>query len=237
MPLKLKTLLIIKPESLVCLNGLHKTPAKPDFHPSASSSDKFSSKSKDQNKFTCFHCKQKGHRAFKCPKRITLIEGTQEEPETTDDPKSDESDEVEEIAADTDGALLLVQQESIPTVEKKWLRKNIFRSTGTIHGQHCTVVVDSGSCENLISQSLVDRLHLKVYKHNRPYFVKWLMKGDQAHVRHTCKVTFAIGTDYKDTVWCDVLPMNSGDILLGRPWMYDKNGTNGMRDNTYIHAW
>ena len=89
-----------------------KTPAKPDFNPSANSSEKFSSKSEDQNKFTCFHCKQKGHRAFECPKRITLIEGTQEEPETTDDPKSDESDEVEEIAAKTDGEILLVQQES-----------------------------------------------------------------------------------------------------------------------------
>ena len=43
------------------------------------------------------------------------------------------------------------------------------------------------------------------------------MKGDQAHVRHTCKVTFAIGTVYEDTVWRDVLPMDSGDILLGRP--------------------
>ena len=28
--------------------------------------------------------------------------------------------------------------------------------------------------------------------------------------------------------------MDSGDNLLGRPWMYDKNGTHGMRDNTYI---
>eukprot|EP00268_Persea_americana_P063791 TRINITY_DN8317_c0_g1_i1.p1 TRINITY_DN8317_c0_g1~~TRINITY_DN8317_c0_g1_i1.p1 ORF type:complete len:102 (-),score=13.90 TRINITY_DN8317_c0_g1_i1:753-1058(-) len=27
--------------------------------------------------------------------------------------------------------------------------------------------------------------------------------------------------------------MDSGDILLGRPWMYDKNDTHGMRDNTY----
>ena len=53
-----------------------KTPAKPDFNPSASSSDEVSSKYEDQNKFTCFHCKQKGHRAFECPKRITLIEGT-----------------------------------------------------------------------------------------------------------------------------------------------------------------
>jgi len=81
---------------------------------------------------------------------------------------------VEEIAAETDGALLLVQQESIPTIEKKLLRKFFFRSTGTIYGQNCTVVIDGGSCENIISQTLVDRLKLKVYKHNHPYFVKWL---------------------------------------------------------------
>eukprot|EP00268_Persea_americana_P010451 TRINITY_DN14252_c0_g1_i2.p3 TRINITY_DN14252_c0_g1~~TRINITY_DN14252_c0_g1_i2.p3 ORF type:complete len:102 (-),score=10.05 TRINITY_DN14252_c0_g1_i2:372-677(-) len=30
-----------------------------------------------------------------------------------------------------------------------------------------------------------------------------------------------------------MLPMDSGDILLGRPWMYDKNGTHGMRSNMY----
>ena len=29
-----------------------------------------------------------------------------------------------------------------------------------------------------------------------------------------------------------MIPMDSCDILLGRPWMYDKNDTNGMRNNT-----
>ena len=37
------------------------------------------------------------------------MEDTQEEPETKDDPKSEEFDEVEEITTETDGALLLVQ--------------------------------------------------------------------------------------------------------------------------------
>ena len=59
------------------------------------------------------------------------------------------------------------------------------------------------------------------------------MTRDEAEVQHTCQITFAIGDDYQDTIWCDVLPMDSGDILLGRPWMYDKNGTHGIRDNTY----
>ena len=49
------------------------------------------------------------------------------------------------------------------------------------------------------------------------------MKGDEAQVRYTCPITLAIGADYKDIVWCYVLPMDSSDILFGHPWMYDKN--------------
>ena len=121
---------------------------------------------------------------------------------------------MEEIEAKKDGEAFLVLLEFAPTVDKKRLRKNIFRSIGTVYGQHCILVIDAGSCENIISQTLVDRLKLKVYNHNR---VKWLMKGDGVQVRHTCQVPFAIGENCKDTIWCEVLlPMDSGDILLGR---------------------
>lgn len=60
--------------------------------------------------------------------------------------------------------------------------------------------------------------------------------GDEIQVQHRCQVTFAIDKDYKDTVWYDVPSMVNGDILLGRLWMYDKNRTHGMHDNTYTFA-
>eukprot|EP00268_Persea_americana_P063065 TRINITY_DN8139_c0_g1_i3.p1 TRINITY_DN8139_c0_g1~~TRINITY_DN8139_c0_g1_i3.p1 ORF type:complete len:177 (-),score=19.39 TRINITY_DN8139_c0_g1_i3:51-581(-) len=84
-----------------------------------------------------------------------------------------------------------------------------------------------------LSQGLVDRLQLKVWKHHRPYFVRWLMLGDEVQIQYACPITFSVGEDYTNTVLCNVLPIDSCDILLGRPWMYDKNDTNGMRDNTY----
>eukprot|EP00268_Persea_americana_P051988 TRINITY_DN5796_c0_g1_i4.p1 TRINITY_DN5796_c0_g1~~TRINITY_DN5796_c0_g1_i4.p1 ORF type:complete len:141 (+),score=20.59 TRINITY_DN5796_c0_g1_i4:625-1047(+) len=59
------------------------------------------------------------------------------------------------------------------------------------------------------------------------------MTGDEVQVRYACPVTFSVGDDYIDTIWCNVVPMDSCDILLGCPWMYNKNGINGMRDNTY----
>ena len=86
-----------------------------------------------------------------------------------------------------------------------------------------------GSSENIISQTLVDRLMIKLYKHNRP--------SDEVQVWHTCQVTFAIGEDYKDAFWCDVLPIDSGDIFLGCPWIYDKNGTHSMGNTyTFMHG-
>lgn len=45
---------------------------------------------------------------------------------------------------------------------------------------------------------------------------------------------FAIKEDYTNAVWCDVVSMDSRDILLEWKYVYDKIGTHGMQNN-YIH--
>ena len=60
------------------------------------------------------------------------------------------------------------------------------------------------------------------------------MTDDELQVRHGCQVTFAISDDYKDKVWCHVVLMCVGDVLLARPWMYGENEIYRMRDNTDI---
>ena len=39
--------------------------------------------------------------------------------------------------------------------------------------------------------------------------------------------------DYKDEIYCDVLPMDVVHVLLGRPWLYDLNVTSFVKDNIY----
>ena len=39
--------------------------------------------------------------------------------------------------------------------------------------------------------------------------------------------------DYKDEIYCDVLPMDVSHVLLGCPWLYDLNVTNFHKDNIY----
>ena len=47
-----------------------------------------------------------------------------------------------------------------------------------------------------------------------------------------CIVSIQMG-DYKNEIYCDVLPMGVGHVLLGRPWLYDLNVTNFDKDNIY----
>ena len=37
-----------------------------------------------------------------------------------------------------------------------------------------------------------------------------------------------------DTVWCDVVDMDTCHLLLGRSWQHDKAVTNDEENNTYI---
>ena len=83
------------------------------------------------------------------------MEGAHDELETQNDPKDEDLGEVEEIEAEKDCEALSWSSRILNTIEKRWLQKTIFRSIGTIHGKKCIVVIDGGSCENIISKLLL----------------------------------------------------------------------------------
>mgnify|MGYP005829008687 FL=1 len=45
-------------------------------------------------------------------------------------------------------------------------------------------------------------------------------------------MTFAVG-DYVDKVDCDVMPMDACQLLLGRPWQFDRDAVHAGKSNTY----
>nr|KAJ0218875.1 hypothetical protein LSAT_V11C300120620 [Lactuca sativa] len=97
----------------------------------------------------------------------------------------------------------------------------------------CTFVIDSGSCDNLISEEAVQKLAVKTENHPKPYKLQWLKKGGEVTVSKRAHVHFSVGTTYKDDVWCDVVAMDACHLLLGRPWEYDRNIDHNGRTNTY----
>jgi hypothetical protein len=86
----------------------------------------------------------------------------------------------------------------------------------------CRIIVDNGSCNNIASQQLVERLGLKQRRHPSPYKIQLLNECGTLRVRNIVSVPFSIGR-YSDQVECDVVPMQACQLLLGRPRLYDRD--------------
>ena len=57
-------------------------------------------------------------------------------------------------------------------------------------------------------------------KHPRPYKLQWLNESGEEKVIKQALVSFSIGRYFAE-VFCDVVPMHAGHILLGQPWEFD----------------
>ena len=61
-----------------------------------------------------------------------------------------------------------------PNEEKDWQRTSIFQTRVTCQGRLCTLIIDGGSCSNLASEELVEKLNLKTEDHPNPYQIAWV---------------------------------------------------------------
>ena len=84
-------------------------------------------------------------------------------------------------------------------------RRNLFHSRCTIGGKVCQLVIDLGSCENVVAEEVVMKLALETEQHPNPYHLEWLKKGNEVVVFKCCLVSFSIRDRYKDKMWCDVM--------------------------------
>ena len=79
--------------------------------------------------------------------------------------------------------------------------------------------MDNGSSVNAISQDASTKIGLEAQKHPSPYHVTWV-NSNSIPIDKRCLLNLKT-LSYDDQVWVDVLPMDVGSILLGRPWLYD----------------
>ena len=96
----------------------------------------------------------------------------------------------------------------------------------------CSVIIDGGSCTNVASTIMVEKLGLPMVKHPRPYKLQWLNDSGEIRVNKQVLIAFRIGK-YEDEVLCDVVPMQAGHLLLGRPWQFDRQVKHDGFTNKY----
>lgn len=98
------------------------------------------------------------------------------------------------------------------------------------------MIIDGGSCANVVSLSMIEKLGLQATTHPHPYNIQWLNQSKGLQVNSRCLISFSIGKNYQDKLWCDVTPMDACHILLGRPWLYDRKVMHNGFLNTYFFS-
>ena len=93
--------------------------------------------------------------------------------------------------------------------------ENIFHTRCYVQSKVCGLIIDSGSCVNICSTTLVSKLKLSTVKHAKPYRLQWRNESGEAKVSEQVVLPFSIGK-YVDEVPYDVVPMQASHILLGR---------------------
>ncbi|XP_039055027.1 uncharacterized protein LOC120197653 [Hibiscus syriacus] len=176
----------------------------------------------------CFKCLGRGHIASQCPNRRTMMTRMNGEIESESDndeqdtPLMDDNEDDDQVQTYATGEALVVKRSlNAQPIRDEQQRENIFHTRCLVNDKVCVVIIDSGSCTNVASTVMVDKLGLKTTKHPNPYKLQWLNDAGELRVTKQVLVPFSIGK-YKDEVTCDVVSMDATHLLLGRPWQFDK---------------
>jgi hypothetical protein len=126
-------------------------------------------------------------------------------------------EDIEEVPLDNptevDPSLILMTQEDLNASTQP-----LFTHNCQIKNALALMIMDNGSRKNLVSQDLFNRITLVTTPHPQTYQLGWVQKdGPRLLVSKHCLVNFSIG-QFKDTVLCDVSPLDCVDLLLGIPY-------------------
>jgi len=187
----------------------------------------------------CFKCQGLGHYASKCANHRVMIlkdDGEivppSEESDYDDIPPLEDASDLEYVVGDK--VLVIRRSLNVQTkeddVEQQW--ENIFHTRCLINDKVCNMIIDSDSCTNIGSVTLVRKLGLNTIKHERPYQLQWLSECGVVMVNRQVMISFSVGK-YKDEVLCDIVPMHTTRLLLGRPWQFDRKVKHDGFKNRY----
>jgi len=134
----------------------------------------------------CFKCQGYDHFQYDCPNQRVM---TMQEAEEVDvvmmevqgEPNEANSDHLkDETQLDANEGELLVLRRLLHPQDApcdKAQRELIFHSRCTIEDKVCNLIIDGGSCINVASTLLIEKLGIPTISHPEPYSLKWLNDG------------------------------------------------------------
>ncbi|GJZ58121.1 reverse transcriptase domain-containing protein, partial [Tanacetum coccineum] len=130
----------------------------------------------------CYKCSGLRHYARDCPNLKTLAFVPDDECPIYDIDAEPELDKPgDELVYPDRGEALVIQRFLNVAVSKSvddnsWLCNNTFRTKCTSKGKIYDMIIDEGSCENVVSTYMVEKLGMKTENHPEPYQLTWLKK-------------------------------------------------------------
>lgn len=121
---------------------------------------------------------------------------------------------------------------SILTLDDTWKCINIFHIYAKCGSKTCKIMIDSGSCMNIISIQALSKIQVNPEPHWNPYKVKWV-DHTSFLVTQRCLASIEIRS-YKDNIWSNILPMDVAHAILDRPWLFYLSITHYSWKNTYL---
>lgn len=113
--------------------------------------------------------------------------------------------------------------------EQLWFWYNSFHTHYIVKKKECSLIINGGRFENVISTQMMDKLNLATQKHSQQHPLTSLRKQNEISVGKRFLVEFYIRYKLQKQVYCDDVPIEAYHILQDRPWQYDtysftKNG-------------
>nr|GEU51937.1 RNA-directed DNA polymerase, eukaryota, reverse transcriptase zinc-binding domain protein [Tanacetum cinerariifolium] len=126
--------------------------------------------------------------------------------------EEDELEYVEPLDGDAKQVTYVVQRTlCLPKVSDYSQRNKIFQTKCLVKKEICSIIIDRGSCKNLVSKALIKGFKILTEPHPSPYQIGWIKKGPTLKVTEICKVPLAIGKHYMS--WLLVMLLIWGHVI------------------------